>query len=88
MDNDKQRSPKEDPRLTLILFDYLAAVEAGKQPDREQLIAENPEFADSLRNFFARDHNVAQAPRRSEEVTTPPTREPDTFEEATVAHAS
>jgi WD40 repeat protein/tRNA A-37 threonylcarbamoyl transferase component Bud32/tetratricopeptide (TPR) repeat protein len=40
-------------RFDRVIAEYLQAVEAGTAPRREQLLAENPELADQLNEFFA-----------------------------------
>lgn len=39
--------------LEAILHSYLQAVDAGQNPDREELLERHPEIADELRAFFA-----------------------------------
>ena len=45
----------ENKQLSLIIADYLQAVEAGQAPDRDQLLADHPEVAEELREFLAED---------------------------------
>ena len=42
----------EDPRVTLALEEYLAALEAGQVPDRTQLLARYPDVADVLGGYL------------------------------------
>ena len=56
-------SESSDPhslRLNQVIADYLAAVESGNAPDREELIRQHPELADGLRSFLA-DHDRMKA---------------------------
>jgi WD40 repeat protein len=45
-------SSERDQRLERILADYLHAVEAGQQPDREEWLRRHPDLAGELRSFF------------------------------------
>jgi len=45
--------PSRDKQLEAILHSYLQAVDAGQNPDREELLRRYPDFADELREFFA-----------------------------------
>jgi eukaryotic-like serine/threonine-protein kinase len=45
--------PSKEPTLVSILQAYLEAVDAGKKPDREDLLRQHPNLADELREFFA-----------------------------------
>ena len=40
-------------RLNRLIAEYLEAVQAGREPDRAKLVGQNPDVADSLRDFFA-----------------------------------
>ena len=42
-----------DKQLESILHGYLQAVDAGQNPDRDDLLRRHPELADELREFFA-----------------------------------
>ena len=42
-----------DKQLESILHGYLQAVDAGQNPDRDDLLRRHPELADDLREFFA-----------------------------------
>ncbi len=41
-----------DNRFNTVLAEYLAAVESGQAPDREQLLKDHPEVAAQLQEFF------------------------------------
>src|SRR5262245_30457073 len=43
----------EGESIDQIIADYLQAVETGRPPDRQQLLARHPELAAALREFFA-----------------------------------
>jgi WD40 repeat protein len=63
--------PLSDPRLHEILADYLKAVDAGQTPERQRLLDDNPDLADSLRAFFADHERMKQAA-----APLPPTEAP------------
>jgi WD40 repeat protein/tRNA A-37 threonylcarbamoyl transferase component Bud32 len=50
--------PSKEPTLVSILQAYLEAVDAGQNPDREELLRQNPNLADELREFFADDEKM------------------------------
>jgi 2-oxo-4-hydroxy-4-carboxy--5-ureidoimidazoline (OHCU) decarboxylase len=45
--------PSQEPTLLSILQAYLEAVDAGQEPDREELLRRHPGLAGELREFFA-----------------------------------
>ena len=45
--------PSREQQLEAILHSYLQAVDAGQNPDREELLRRHPEVTDELRAFFA-----------------------------------
>ena len=45
--------PSRERQLETILHAYLQAVDAGNNPDREELLRRYPDFAKDLRDFFA-----------------------------------
>ncbi|MCC6421333.1 MAG: serine/threonine protein kinase [Gemmataceae bacterium] len=49
-----------EQRLADILLEYIEGRGNGRGPDREELIARHPEFADDLREFFAGRDQVEQ----------------------------
>ena len=57
-----------EKQLELVLHGYLQAVDAGQNPDRDELLRLHPDFADELRAFFADQSQmdrVAQAVRQA-----------------------
>jgi serine/threonine-protein kinase len=43
----------ESKQLSLVIADYLQAVEAGHAPDRDKLLADHPDIAEELREFLS-----------------------------------
>jgi hypothetical protein len=41
-----------DPRLLALVKEYQAALDSGRHPDREALLARCPELADQLRGYL------------------------------------
>jgi WD40 repeat protein/serine/threonine protein kinase len=48
-------------RLEALVAEFLHAVDAGQQPDREALVARNPDLEAELRSFFADHDRICQA---------------------------
>ena len=42
----------DDPRVASVLATYLAELEAGRQPSREELLENHPEIAATLADWF------------------------------------
>lgn len=60
----------DDARLSQVIADYLLAMDEGRSPHPDEIIARHPELAEELRTFFA-DHarmTTLAAPLR-EDVT-------------------
>ena len=53
----------QNSRSDEVIAEYLQAVEAGGQPDKQALIDANPDCADELREFFADQAQFARAAR-------------------------
>lgn len=53
-------------RLDEVLADYMIRLDRGEPVDREQVLADHPDFADELRAYFETDDQMAQlaSPRR------------------------
>jgi WD40 repeat protein/tRNA A-37 threonylcarbamoyl transferase component Bud32 len=66
MSSPETDSSQDDPRLNEILARYLQALEYGQPIDREQFVREHPEFADSLREFFADKSQIDELAGHSE----------------------
>jgi WD40 repeat protein/tRNA A-37 threonylcarbamoyl transferase component Bud32 len=53
-------SPSRDQRVDVLIAAYLEAVDAGRAPDRQELLARHPELAGDLEAFFADNDRVDQ----------------------------
>src|SRR5271156_1818038 len=64
---------EREERRNLILLDYVEALEAGREPDRGQLLAEHPDLRPDLEAFLAGHDEVARltAPLRAGGPTAP-----------------
>ena len=65
-------SVSRDQRLQEILAAYLQDVEAGKNPDREKLLAQHPDLADDLRSFLAENDKMRRLVDQHEATTLGP----------------
>ena len=54
----------DDGRVNEVIAAYLREADAGRTPDRAELLARHPDLADELRSFFA-GHDQACCPRRA-----------------------
>jgi WD40 repeat protein len=73
-------SPSQEQRLNEVIAAYLADAEAGRAPDREQLLHRHPELAAELAAFFT-GHDQLRGlaePERSPEITGAPAAVPPT----------
>ncbi len=71
------RDDDHGKQLSQIIADYLQAVEAGQEPDREQLLTDHPEVAQELREFLSTHdqmHEAAGPPSPPQEDATIPPR--------------
>jgi WD40 repeat protein len=57
-----------EKRLQSLIASYLQAVEAGRSPNREELLAQYPDLADSLASFFGGHDRMRQ---RADELLRP-----------------
>jgi len=60
MSNENSSQSPHQERLNRIVAEYLDAVETGRATDREKVLAQNPELARELEQFFA-DHDRMRA---------------------------
>lgn len=60
-------------RLHAIIAAYLEGVQAGQEPDRQELIRRHPDLANELAAFFA-DHDKLRDLARPIQVAEPPSR--------------
>jgi eukaryotic-like serine/threonine-protein kinase len=80
MNSTESAAPDREQKLAEILLQYVDAVEAGQAPDRRDVLARHPEFADELREFFAgRDQlEILAAPLRAAAGLSATRRPPST----------
>jgi serine/threonine protein kinase len=58
MTNDMAGAPDRESQLHAALLAYVEARQAGREPDRRQLVAAHPDFKVELEEFFAGDDEV------------------------------
>ncbi len=80
MNPTESAAPEHEERLAEILLAYVEAVQAGAAPDRRELLAKHPEFADELREFFAGRDQIERvaAPLRAAAAASAARRGPST----------
>src|SRR5579884_1240963 len=74
MDTGHNGVPGREQRLDELVTAYLKEVEAGRDPDRQALLAGNPELAAELAQFFADLDALGRlaSPRRGPLPDAPP----------------
>ena len=65
-------SLSREQRLQQILAAYLQDVEAGKNPDRENLLAQHPDLAVDLRSFLVENEKMRRLVDQQEAATLAP----------------
>jgi WD40 repeat protein/tRNA A-37 threonylcarbamoyl transferase component Bud32 len=61
MDGEVQPTSERDERADQVIAAYLAALEAGERPDRDEWLRRHPELADELASFLADKDAVDRA---------------------------
>jgi WD40 repeat protein/tRNA A-37 threonylcarbamoyl transferase component Bud32 len=65
-----------EERLQAVLHEYLQAVDAGRRPDRDEVLRRHPELASELKAFFADQERLDRA-ARAMHPPEPPTLPPE-----------
>ncbi len=68
--NSASHDSERDRQLEAVLHPYLQAMDAGRAPDREELLRQHPELASELTAFFANQDAVARLAHDSAEAAT------------------
>jgi WD40 repeat protein len=63
MPEDRPDEISKDDRLDQVLAEYLQAIDAGREPDREEFLARYPRFALEMREFFENQSLFERAAR-------------------------
>jgi WD40 repeat protein len=71
MSNKLDPSASRDQRVDALIAAYLEAVDAGRAPDRQELLARHPELAGELEAFFA-DHDRVDQLAQPLRLPSPP----------------
>jgi WD40 repeat protein len=76
-----------EQRVQAVLLAFLQARDAGREPDREELLQAHPDLADDLRAFFADEDRLARLARSLRPQAGPAPAGPETIgaEDATAA---
>jgi eukaryotic-like serine/threonine-protein kinase len=74
MSDELDPSPSRDQRVDAIIAAYLEAVDAGRAPDRQELLARHPELAGELEAFFADNDRVDQLAQPLRVPSPPPSQ--------------
>jgi hypothetical protein len=75
----RDKPAERGQRFQAILEAYRAAADAGRAPDRQELLRRHPEFAADLSAFFAVEDQIRQVGRA---LPPPPSAQPSTLTES------
>jgi eukaryotic-like serine/threonine-protein kinase len=74
MSDELDPSPSRDQRVDAVIAAYLEDVDAGRAPDRQELLARHPELAGELEAFFADNDRVDQLAQPLRLPSPPPSQ--------------
>ena len=86
MSDELDPSPSRDQRVDALIAAYLEAVDAGRAPDRRELLARHPELAGELEAFFADHDRVDQLAQPLRLPSPPPSQRTEPEEGVTGLH--
>ena len=76
MNHEIGSEPSQEERRNQILLDYVESLEAGREPDRSQLLAAHPDLRQELEMFLAGHDEVARLTARAAHRGTDDVRRP------------
>jgi eukaryotic-like serine/threonine-protein kinase len=88
MSDERDPSPSRDQRVDAVIAAYLEAVDAGRAPDRQELLARHPVLAGELEAFFADNDRVDQLAQPLRLPSPPPSQRTEPEDGGTGAYGA